>query len=102
MPALGKMESSFSSDGWTLSCPELFWTPQIWRLCPVLSCSGRHRFGDGLPSGRMKTQTPLAARGRAASSLMHARGYAVAAIGLDRRRATGESAEQDDGYDKRK
>ena len=34
--------------------------------------------------------------------LMHARGYAVAAIGLDRRRAAGESAEQDDGYDKRK
>ena len=71
MPALTKMESSFSLpllEGRALSRP-------IINL-------GRH---GGRPS-----------------TLMHARRYAVAAVSLDRRRATGESAEEGEGYDKRK
>lgn len=70
MPALTKMESSFS-----------------WRdgLCPVLLF-----LDDTVP------------RLRDPSSLMHARRYAVAAVSLHRRRATGESAEEGESYDKRK
>jgi hypothetical protein len=50
-------------------------------------------------------QTAEVSRGRFGkrpSLLMHPGGYAVTAIGLDRCRATAQSAEQNDGRDERK
>jgi hypothetical protein len=50
----------------------------------------------------MRQRPTMAARGRASSSLMYARRYAVAAVSLDARRAAAESAEQRNRRDERK